>query len=199
MFDMHCIIFAGGKSSRMGTDKALLPFGGFKTLAQFQYERMKKIFTKVSISAKSTEKFNFKCNVIKDSQAVETFAPTAGFVALFDALKDERVFILSVDTPFVSKDEIKRLINEDSPYFDATIAVTTRGAHPMCGIYHRSLHSQFTCMLQEGNHRLGKLLKDSKTHYVDFEDEEAFANLNHPHEYEKALHSQVNLENTSST
>ncbi len=30
--DIPLVIFAGGKSSRMGKDKALLPFGGYSTL-----------------------------------------------------------------------------------------------------------------------------------------------------------------------
>jgi len=34
------IIFAGGKSSRMGRDKALLPFGGYDTLTEYQYRRL---------------------------------------------------------------------------------------------------------------------------------------------------------------
>ncbi|MDP1784432.1 MAG: NTP transferase domain-containing protein, partial [Sulfuricurvum sp.] len=42
LFDLPCILFAGGKSSRMGSDKSLLPFGGYPTLAQYQYERLSK-------------------------------------------------------------------------------------------------------------------------------------------------------------
>jgi molybdenum cofactor guanylyltransferase len=41
-------------------------------------------------------------------------------------------------------------------------------------------------MLAEGDHRLGKLLSIARTRYVEFTDEEPFANLNHPHEYEAA-------------
>jgi len=52
------IIFAGGKSSRMGRDKALLPFGGYDTLTEYQYRRLSKIFNRVYISTKN-DKFNF--------------------------------------------------------------------------------------------------------------------------------------------
>ncbi len=187
MFDMHCVIFAGGKSSRMGQDKALLPFGGYDTLIEYQYKRMKKIFKEVSISSKSTDKIEFTCNIIEDPKEIKIFAPTAGFVALFNILEDERVFILSVDTPFVTEEEITQLLHADNPTLDATIAKTATGAHPMCGIYHRSLHVKFTTMLQEDNHRLGRLLKESHTCYVSFKDDNAFTNLNHPHEYQEAL------------
>jgi molybdopterin-guanine dinucleotide biosynthesis protein A len=193
MFDMHCVIFAGGKSSRMGTDKALLPFGGCDTLLEYQYERMKKIFKNVSISVKSSKKVesvskeHVSYNVIEDAKGSGVFAPTAGFVAMFKALDDEKFFVLSVDTPFISKVEIASLIDADCEDIDATIAKTKTGMHPMCGVYHRSLEESFQHMLKEDNHRLGKLLKVSKTKYVTFEDDRAFSNLNHPHEYDRAL------------
>lgn len=43
LLDIPCVIFAGGKSSRMGEDKALLPFGNFKTLTQYQLTRLQKV------------------------------------------------------------------------------------------------------------------------------------------------------------
>jgi len=195
MFDLPCILFAGGKSSRMGQDKSLLPFGTYPTLAQFQYERLSKLFTSTYISAKSREKFDFDPNVIEDSTASD-YAPTAGFVAAFETISDERIFVLSVDTPFVTKEVVQKLINADSPYYDAVIAQTPSGVHPMAGIYHRSLFEELKRMLQEGDHRLGKLLSSAKTRYVRFPHEEPFSNLNHPNEYEEAV-SRYNNENES--
>ena len=185
-FHISCVIFAGGKSSRMGQDKSLLPFGGYNSLAEYQYRRLSKLFDNVYISAKEN-KFGFKAPVIEDSASESVFAPTAGFEAMFRELEDERVFVLSVDTPFVNEKEIRLLLENDSADLDAVIAKTASGSHPMCGIYHRSLLPSFETMLQEDNHRLGQLLKKSKTLFVPFEKEEPFANLNHPHEYEAAL------------
>lgn len=186
MFDIHCILFAGGKSSRMGEDKSLLPFGGFSTLAQFQYERLHKLFTHVSISTKTSDKFDFDADFILDPEEVD-YAPTAGFVSAFHAVEDERIMVLSVDTPFVDEIVFQSLIDADEAELDATIAKTATGSHPLCGIYHKSLLEEFERMLREGDHRLGKLLASHQTKYVEFEDEEAFSNLNHPHEYQQAL------------
>jgi len=185
-FDIPCVIFAGGKSSRMGQDKSLLPFGGCNTLAEYQYRRLSELFERVYISAKA-DKFDFDADIIEDLPSQNVFAPTAGFEAMFRQLEDQRVFVLSVDTPFVGEKEIGRLIESDGEELDAVIAETPSGTHPMCGIYHRSLHPSFERMLREDNHRLGQLLKASKTAYVLFEEEAPFANLNHPHEYEAAL------------
>lgn len=187
MLDLPCVIFAGGKSSRMGEDKALLPFGSSKTLTQYQYTRLCKIFKRVYISCKESSKFNFDANFIEDKKSTDTFAPTIGFISIFDALKDDAFFALSVDTPFIDEKIISKLLEEDRKNFDATIAKTDEGLHPMCGIYHRTLESKFIKMQEENNHKLGFLLKNSQTHYLYFNEGDSFLNMNHPNEYQKAL------------
>lgn len=186
MFSLPCVLFAGGKSSRMGQDKSLLSFGGFSSLAEFQYDRLTKLFKHVAISTKTADKFSFQAHFILDPIEVD-YAPTAGFVSMFHELENDRVMVLSVDTPFVGEREFRVLIEADHEGMDAVIARTPTGLHPLCGIYHRSLLGEFERMLREGDHRLGKLLSSRQIRYVDFSDEEAFANLNHPHEYQEAL------------
>ena len=61
----------------------------------------------------------------------------------------------------------------------------------MCGINHRSLEDSFKKMLTEDNHKLGFLLKSSKTRYIEFKDEKAFINLNNKNEYQEALNLRV--------
>ena len=187
MLDIPCVIFAGGKSSRMGEDKSLLPFSSFNTLTEYQLFRLSKIFKTVYISTKDRSKFDFEAAFIEDVKIEDIFAPTAGFAAIFEQIKDDKFFALSVDSPFVNADIINEILETDSADLDATIAKTDFGIHPMCGIYHRSLQTAFNDMLKNGNHKLGYLLKNSKTKYIHFKDEKAFLNLNHPHEYQEAL------------
>ncbi len=188
MIDIPCIIFAGGKSSRMGEDKALLPFANSSTLTEYQLQKLQKLFKNVYISCKTKEKFDFNASFIEDIKTSENiFAPTTGFVAIFKELKEERFFAISVDSPFISKEIIEKIIEKDSLHVDATIAKTAFGMQPMCGIYHRSLEKKFLYMLKENNHKLGYLLKTSNTNFIEFEDEKTFLNLNNPQEYQEAL------------
>jgi molybdopterin-guanine dinucleotide biosynthesis protein A len=189
MLDIPCVIFAGGKSSRMGEDKSLLPFSSYKTLTQFQYARLGKIFKTVYISCKDKNKFDFDALFIEDVKTDNVFAPTAGFVAVFKTLQTDAFFALSVDAPFVTEAIIRELVRSDEMHAntDATIAVSSHGMEPMCGLYHRSLEAAFNTMLNENNHKLGLLLKSSRTNFVHFSNKKAFLNLNHPHEYQEAL------------
>ncbi len=187
MLSIPCIIFAGGKSSRMGEDKALLPFGDSPTLTQFQLDKLQKIFKDVYISCKDSSKFNFEANFIYDIPTKSTYAPTTGFLAIYEKLQVDRFFVISVDTPLISKDEILQILKHDSIKSDATIAKTNFGMHPMFGIYHRSLLPSFEKMFHEDNHKLGYLLKNSNTSFVNFSNEDSFLNLNNQDDYKKAL------------
>ncbi len=189
LYTTACVLFAGGKSSRMGQDKARLPFGEASSLVQYQYERLKKIFARVYISAKDAHNFDdFDAMVIEDDIARDIYAPTAGFVSLFRQLNTEHaVFVLSVDTPFVTKEIIDKFMAVDHEDFDAIILRTPEGIHPLCGIYTRTLESSMLKMIEENDHKLGKLLARSKVCYIDIDDEEALMNINTKDEYQKAL------------
>ncbi|MDQ7045198.1 MAG: molybdenum cofactor guanylyltransferase MobA [Sulfurimonas sp.] len=187
MTKIPCVIFAGGKSSRMGEDKALLPFSNFSTLSEFQLQRLEKIFLNVYISCKDSKKFPFNANFILDANDSSTYAPTAGFVASFKYLKEDSFFAISVDSPFISKEVIQKIIDADTVELDATIARTDKGMQPLCGIYHRTLASAFIQMQDNNTHKLGQLLKTSNTQYLNFEDSNIFLNLNEPQDYQKAL------------
>ena len=188
MLNIPCILFAGGKSSRMGKDKSLLPFGNFSTLTEFQLHKLQKIFTNVYISCKDKNKFHFSTNFIEDIQVQNnTYAPTIGFISSFHTLSCERFFAISVDTPFINHEQIQLLFDSDTAECDATIAKTNNSIHPLCGIYHISLKSKFEEMIKEGNHKLKFLLDSSKTNYVNFNESNSFFNINNQDEYNEAL------------
>lgn len=180
----HAIIFAGGKSSRMGKDKALLPFGGYPTLSEFQYARLGTLFQKVYISAKDN-KFDFDCTVIKDTY--KESSPLVGIISVFETLNVEEVFILSVDAPFVNRDTIEKLLAHNESDLDAIVAQSPSGVQPLCGLYKKSILPLAYEQLEKDNHKLGDLLRLANTLYVKFDEDLPFTNLNHPKEYRQAL------------
>jgi molybdopterin-guanine dinucleotide biosynthesis protein A len=180
----YAVIFAGGKSSRMGEDKALLPFGKYNSLAEFQQHKLSTLFEKVYISAKE-DKFDFDCMVIEDNYTESS--PLLGIISIFETLVVEEAFILSVDAPFVNKETIQRILEHNQTFLDVIVAQSPSGVQPLCGLYKRSILPLAYLQLEKGNHRLGDLLRLANTLFVKFDEDTPFTNLNHPEEYQKAL------------
>ena len=178
------VIFAGGKSSRMGKDKSLLPFGKYKTLTAFQYEKLQTLFKTVYISTKE-EKFDFDAKLIKD--CYKDSSPLVGLLSIFETLDVEEVFVLSVDAPFVDVETIKHIMKINIEEYDAVVAKSPKGIEPLCGRYKKSILPLLQKQYSEDNHRLQNLLNAAKTYTLSFKDDTLFSNLNHPEEYEKAL------------
>ena len=186
-FDATAVIIAGGKSSRMKRDKALLPFGGFSTLAEFQYRRLGKIFSEVYISSKSN-KFNFEVDLIEDRD--ELSSPLVALVSIFETLEVEEVFVLSVDAPFIDISVIEKLFKKlEETNADIVVAESEYGLEPLSAIYRRSFLKEAKSALSQNNHRLKSIFKLLKVEKVKFENEKLFMNLNYPSEYIEAKNS----------
>lgn len=183
MFNLPCVIFAGGRSSRMGEDKALLPFGGFDTLTQFQLSRLKPLFSSIYISCKDSSKFFFEANFIEDMDS--SFAPAVAIDAVFGKLGCERFFAISVDTPFVDKTIVSKLYESDDLCHDAVVASVDGTLEPLCTIYHNAIRVKVQRAMAEQNYKLALLLSDALL--VEFEPSEQFLNMNRPQDYQKAL------------
>jgi len=183
MYDFSAVIFAGGASRRMGQNKALLPFGGYPTLAEFQYRRLEPLFKNVYISTKEPSLFQFTDNIIIDLE--DEFASMVALLSMMKTLREEKFFVISVDTPLLSEKEIKRLIEFDEK--SITVARTKNKTHPLFAIYHLDILLDLEKMVSEKEFKLRRLLEKSETHYVDFNDENLFTNLNYIDEYEQAL------------
>ncbi len=166
----------------MGKDKALLPFAKKNSLAQFQYDRLKPFFKNIYLSSK-IDKFDFPCDIIFDKG--ETFSPLIALETILNTISNNKVFILSVDTPFVSLETINILIKQSISY-DACIAKTKR-LHSLCGVFDKSCLDKIKTMLASDMHKIGFLLKDVNTNIISFKNDDEFLNLNCPEDYQKAL------------
>lgn len=182
MFSTPCVILAGGKSSRMGSDKSLLPFGGFNTLCEYQISRLTSLFENIYVSTKEN-KFDFKINLILDKED-KIFSPMLALEKILSYFKNTHVFVLSVDIPFVSKKEIEKMFSKTTNH-DIVIPKTPSNIHALCGFYHSSLAPICKELASQDKHKIKDFLKTQNTKYINFEDEYAFTNLNYFDEYEK--------------
>ncbi len=181
------MIFAGGKSRRMGKDKALLPFGGFETLTEFQLAKFKPHFQKVYIGCKNKTKFDFEANFIEDLQEFEDSAPHVGLISAFEILDVDAIFILSVDAPFFDIEHFEKLYQKINEH-DAIVAKSPNGEQPLCAIYKKSILPHLKELTKEKKYRFAYLFERVDVYFVEFKDEDTFVNLNTPEDYKKLSH-----------
>lgn len=179
--NISAVILAGGKSRRMGEDKSLLPFAGEKSLAEYQYKRLEKIFSNVHISCKG-DKFGFTKNLIIEDDT--DFAPTFGLKKIIEEL-NRPFFILGVDVPFFSKEAMLKLVDAYSNQ-DAVVASLEGKFEPLCGIYSPSIKPLIENSIRNNCHRLGKILKEANTKVIEIKNQDEFINMNTPDVYKRA-------------
>ncbi len=191
-FEITCVILSGGKSSRMGEDKSLLPFSTSKTLIEYQYQRLKPYFKDIYISSK-TDKFDFieKDFLILDENQ-EIFSPILALDTIFNKFKNKKIFIITVDTPFVSLKTISELINQ-SHEVDICIAETQK-THNLCVVFSSNINSFIKVMLKDDIHKIFYLIKNNNHKIVHFDNNDEFININDKSEYKKSLDI-INLPN----
>jgi len=181
-----CVILCGGRSSRMGEDKSLLPFSTYSSLTEYQYNKLKNNFEDVYISSK-VDKFGFLSE--KEKYLIldkgEIFSPIVALETILQTIKTSKVFIITVDTPLVSLDSINELLSKSKEY-DICVARTQR-THNLCGVFSTSLVKFINKMLIEDIHKVNYLLRNNNTNYIDFPNDDEFINLNNKDEYIRAL------------
>jgi len=183
MINIPCVILSGGASRRMGQDKSLLPFKKFDTLIEYQYSKLSKIFNTIFISSKNN-KFNFDAQLLID-ESQEIYSPMIALKSILSNIEDDKVFITTVDVPFIEIDTFKELVLQSTQY-DITIAKDSSNTHNLCGVFSKSLLPIIENLLSDDIHKINTLIKSSKNYKeILFSNDDQFANINTKDEYNK--------------
>ena len=126
-----CGILAGGASSRMGSNKALLEFRG-KPLLQRQIEILSPLFDEVIVGANDPAPYApFGLRVVPDLLS-ERCALT-GIHALLKGAHHDRVFVVACDMPFLNAALVDRLLATRD--VDVAVPESERGPEPLHAVY----------------------------------------------------------------
>lgn len=182
--DISCVIIAGGKSSRMDQDKALMRFRNYDSMAKYQYKKFQKIFKKVYISSK-TNKFDFldSNNLILDQNSI--FSPMVALASILKNINTPNVFIVSVDMPLISNDTIYSLINS-SKILNSEITVAkekNHKRHNLCGVFNRSIYPKVHKLINKDIHKIDILINSCDYKEVLCEESSEFVNINTKKDY----------------
>lgn len=190
--DVTGIVLAGGRSSRMGRDKAALPFGDLSLLS-WVVKRVATVCRPVIVVAKTADAYrDTGATVITDQWPGE--GPLVGLHAGLMATQTEYAAAVACDLPFVDPALLAGLITL-APGWGAVVPEALGNVHPLCAIYHRSVGQHAEDLLTRGGGSLRRLLAVPalRVRLVPEDDLRvwdpqlrSFMNVNTPEEYAEA-------------
>lgn len=126
------LLLAGGRSRRMGVDKALLPFDG-RPLAVRVLGLLRQACPVVLVVSGDGERLAWLgCGQVAD--AVPGAGPLGGLAAGLERVRTPLAAVVAVDMPFASP-AVLRMLAERWDGEDAVVPVTGEGPQPLHAVY----------------------------------------------------------------
>jgi molybdenum cofactor guanylyltransferase len=183
-------VLAGGKGSRMGTDKAFLDVGG-RSLLDRALGLARAVTGQVKIvgDPKKLSKFG---EVITDRY--HDRGPLAGIHAAISNSDSDWNLILAVDLTFLTSEFLRYLITQ-AQSSGAIVTAPQTGAyfHPLCAVYRKEFGDLAERSLKAGKNKVDLLFSEVSLRTIGDEElarecfEAAiFRNVNTPEEWEEA-------------
>lgn len=186
--DISAFILAGGRSSRMGRDKALLSLG-----ARTLLERMRELADGVTDLVRIVgprEKYGPEAleDVYKDH------GPLAGIHAALEASETDLNLVLSVDTPFIDPKFLSWMVAEAARNgTTVTVPYVVGRFQPLCAVYRRDFLALAEPALRAGKNKIDPLFCYTTVRRIEEEelkrlafDARMFDNLNTPEDLARA-------------
>jgi molybdopterin-guanine dinucleotide biosynthesis protein A len=188
-------VLAGGKSSRMGSDKAFMQLEGETLLA-----RALKLAGAVSEEVRivgDAGRFSAFGRVVEDVYRDQ--GPMGGIHAALTASSTDLNLILAVDLPFVEASFLQHLLSR-AQESGAMVTLPRAAQHlqPLCAIYQHAFAAVAEESLRKGKNKIDSLFGMVQTRVIEEEElmrggfsSAMFHNLNTPDDLEKARSSQL--------
>ncbi len=184
---MLAVILTGGKSSRMGRDKAMLPVGGVP-MARLLAERFRAAGFEVAVSVDRAGRFPFP-DVPELEDAFPGEGPLNGLYAAFARTEAPAVFLTATDLPGGDPALAKRLITLLGENDACLIRRADGKAETLFGVYARSCFGSAERCLLSGRRSMRAALEGLSVRWVE-ESElpewdlgKVLRNVNTPEEY----------------
>jgi molybdopterin-guanine dinucleotide biosynthesis protein A len=185
------VVLAGGRSSRMGKPKALLPFDN-EPLIVHVVATLRSLFAEVVVVAAPGQDLpSMPVKLVRDDVAYQ--GPVGGIYYGLAAAGGDVSFVTSCDSAFLSSHLIAHLVSQISQY-DVVVPHWQGRLQPLHAVYRRSVLPLLEGQLARGELRPVYLFEKVRTRRID-EDEirrfdpdgSSFFNMNTPEDYAEAL------------
>src|SRR5450755_2875158 len=153
--DVAAFILAGGKSTRMGTDKAFVVLEGRMLLAR-ALDAARALTSDVRIVGEAA-KFAAFAPVVED--VFPGCGPLGGIHAALRASAAELNLMLAVDVPFASVGLLEFLVGRARTSAAVVTVARVGGWQPLCAVYRREFAGIAETALSEGRYRIDGLFE----------------------------------------
>lgn len=189
------MILAGGQSSRMGRDKALISIAGVPLLRSI-YNIAAQCTPLVFVITPWQERYRdilpSECKFIQEiiqesniSGEIKTHGPLLGFRQGLTLVETEWVLLLACDLPLLNFEVLADGIKQLNNVSDEIIAVLPRhskGWEPLCGFYRRSCLPMLIDFINSGGRSFQQWLRKYPVQELILLDKQVLFNCNTPDE-----------------
>lgn len=201
--DITGIILSGGKSKRMGVNKAMLMIGD-ETLIERTAKLMSDLFRKILLITNTPQEYKF-LGLKTFEDIYKDVGPLAGIHSGLTNSTTEKNFIIACDMPFINKELVEFIINYKT---DKPLTIPKAGGvtQQLCGVFSKSILYEIENMIQESasvssekaNHKIigykvRHLFQRVDTEIIDVEAKfdkyknGMFLNINRKEDFEEAI------------
>ncbi len=187
--DVAAFVLAGGKSTRMGADKAFVVLEG-RTLLARALDVARTVTSDVRIVGDAA-KFAAFAPVVED--VFRGCGPLGGIHAALRASAAELNLMLAVDVPFVSTKLLEFVVERARGSAAVVTVARVGGWQPLCAVYRREFAEVAERALREGRYRIDGLFEVERMVVIGEEELSVagcaagmFRNLNTREEVERA-------------
>jgi len=177
------VVLAGGKSSRMLQDKALLAYDG-RTFLQSVTDVLGEVFPRVFVVAASVDAYRIS-GVTVHADLFHDVGPLGGIHAALSHAQTTHVFIATCDVPLLRGPLLRAVLAEAQPG-SVTVAHDGDRKHPLIGVYPVSLRDHLHATLTSQTRKVEEFLGSVKPPVTVVqlpEFREMMRNINTPEEY----------------
>jgi len=178
------VLLAGGKSRRMGQDKATLLFRG-SPMWQIQLQLLRELKpTELLVSAQADPPWRpSDAKFVADAEP--SCGPISGIAAALSRISNDYLIVIAIDMPFMTESYLRSLCERIEPGRGVVPMIENR-AEPLATVYPRDAKAEFHDALSGDDFSLQSLVRTliaaDKLFPIQVSDSEKdlFRNLNEP-------------------
>ena len=185
---LAALVLAGGRSTRMRTDKASLAYGGETQLARV-HRLVASVVPDVYVSVRADQANDPTRRQYRQIvDGLDGVGPAAGILSALATSPPRAWLVVAVDLPFLGRATLEHLIAARDP---ARVATAYRSRHdglpePLCAIWEPAAYGPLSAAVKSGATCPRKFLSGGGASLIDLIDAAALDNVNTPAEYAEA-------------